>query len=102
MEEFVINLVSCVVLRTLTSILMPDGKIKSFASSMIGLILFYCLFLLQPLCKLGKRRTTPSHEQRVLSYSAGYKKHPEAGCFGVPDWIRTNDTQRRSQSKALK
>lgn len=45
METFVVNLVSCTILKTLLSIILPEGKMKKFVSSVVGMVLFYCLIV---------------------------------------------------------
>lgn len=48
MSGFIINIVGCVVLEVLAGILLPEGKMKKFALSIISLFLFYSL--VYPLC----------------------------------------------------
>ena len=45
---FIISVVNCVILEVLASLLLPEGKIKKFALSIISVFLFYSI--VYPLC----------------------------------------------------
>ena len=63
------------------------------------LVSFWCTrwgFAVSASQNLGKASSLRfSHEPWLLTFTAGYKKHPIWGCFGVPAGVRTQTRRRR-------